>query len=337
MQQFPDVSPDLFWQMINGYQATEIVKAAIELDVFTAIDNGAATAADIAAATASAERGCRILCDALTVFGFVQKIDNAYKLTPSSAFFLSKNSQAYLGSVTQFLAGPAIKRGFETFADAVRNGGTVVKSEGSVDPESPMWVTFARAMMPIMMLPARAIADILGGDTERPLKVLDIAASHGIFGITIAQKLPNARVTGLDWKNVLEVAKENASKFGVADRYDTIAGSAFEVDLGSGYDVVLLTNFLHHFDAETCISMIEKCHAALADGGKVITLEFVPNDDRVSPPREALFAPVMLAGTPAGEAYTFTELKSMFEAGGFAHSEHIPLPPTPQHLVVSTK
>jgi hypothetical protein len=69
----------------------------------------------------------------------------------------------------------------------------------------------------------------------------------------------------------------------------------------------------------------------------VVTLEFVPNDDRVSPPREALFASVMLAGTPEGEAYTFEELKTMCENAGFAHSEHITLPPTPQHLIVLTK
>ena len=99
MQPSPDISPDLFWTIISGYQATEILKAAIELDVFTAIDNGSATSADIAGATGSAERESRILCDSLTVFGFLQKAGDAYTLTPSSKVFLSKNSQAYIGSV----------------------------------------------------------------------------------------------------------------------------------------------------------------------------------------------------------------------------------------------
>ncbi|HEX8290097.1 MAG TPA: methyltransferase, partial [Pyrinomonadaceae bacterium] len=84
-------------------------------------------------------------------------------------------------------------------------------------------------------------------------------------------------------------------------------------------------------------TLLKKVHKSLADGGKVITLEFIPNDDRVSPPSEAMFSLVMLAGTPQGDAYTFTELKEMFEATGFSQNEHIPLDPLPQHLIVSMK
>jgi hypothetical protein len=100
---------------------------------------------------------------------------------------------------------------------------------------------------------------------------------------------------------------------------------------------VLLTNFLHHFDKSTCETLLKKIHHALADGGRVLTLEFVPNDDRVSPPSEAMFSLVMLAATPAGDAYTFAELREMFENAGFSSSKHIPLAPLPQHLIVSTK
>ena len=101
--------------------------------------------------------------------------------------------------------------------------------------------------------------------------------------------------------------------------------------------MVLVTNFLHHFDAGTCTKFMSKVNTALAPGGKAMTLEFVPNDDRVSPPGEALFALVMLAATPAGDAYTFAELKKMCEDAGFSRNEHIPLVPMPQHLIVSMK
>jgi 2-polyprenyl-3-methyl-5-hydroxy-6-metoxy-1,4-benzoquinol methylase len=158
-----------------------------------------------------------------------------------------------------------------------------------------------------------------------------------MFGITLAKHNPRAEITALDWRNVLEVALENAQAAGVAERYHTIAGSAFEADLGTGYDVVLLTNILHHFDVATCETLLGRVHAALAPGGRAAILEFVPNDDRVSPPQAAAFSMMMLGMTPAGDAYTFRELESMCRNAGFATAQLHPLAPHPEAVVVATK
>ncbi|MGH9795266.1 MAG: SAM-dependent methyltransferase, partial [Candidatus Acidiferrales bacterium] len=213
--------------------------------------------------------------------------------------------------------------------------GTAATTEGTISPENPVWVEFARAMAPMMAFPAEGIAELLRA--YEGCKVLDIAAGHGLFGIAIARRNPQAQVVAVDWRNVLEVAKENAQQAGVAERYRTLPGSAFDVDFGADYDVALLTNFLHHFDVPTCEKLLRKVHAALAPGGRVATLEFVPNDDRVSPPAQATFALAMLATTPAGDAYTFAELDRMFRNAGFAGSEMHALPPSFQHVVISTK
>jgi hypothetical protein len=132
------------------------------------------------------------------------------------------------------------------------------------------------------------------------------------------------------------MAKENAAAAGVADRHSTIEGSAFDVDYGENYDVILLTNFLHHFDPPTNEMLLRKVHAALADSGRAVTLEFIPNDDRISPP-EASFSVQMLNGTEGGDAYTFSELESMFANAGFSASKMYPLPPSIQRVVISTK
>src|SRR6478672_3293611 len=131
MQPAPDISPELFWRTMSGYQHTAILKAAVELDLFTAIDSGSRTAAEIGSAAHSSERGVRIACDALTVMGFLTKDADRYALTPSSAAFLSKRSPAYLGSTMDFIAASHIQRGFDTFTEAVRQGGTVVTGDGS--------------------------------------------------------------------------------------------------------------------------------------------------------------------------------------------------------------
>jgi precorrin-6B methylase 2 len=336
--QAPQPSPELFFETLNAYQRTAAIKAALELEVFTALGEGKQTAQEIAARCQTSERGMRILCDYLVILGFLTKADGSYGLTQDSAIFLDRRSPAYMGGVTEFLLSPMLMRGVDDLAAAVRKGGTVMEEDGTLAPENPIWVKFARAMVPMMAMPAQAIAKIINdGGSQLKLKVLDIAAGHGIFGISIAQQNPNASVTALDWPNVLEVAKENAQQAGVSDRYNTIEGSAFDVEYGSGYDIVLLTNFLHHFDVPTCESLLRKVHAALAEGGRALTLEFVPNEDRVSPPIPASFSMMMLSGTPSGDAYTFSELERMFKNAGFTHTELHQLPATPEQLIVARK
>ncbi len=327
-------NPALIFETLNAYQHTAALKAGIELEVFTHIGDGAVTPAEIAQRSKASERGMRILCDYLTIMGFLTKSGSTYGLTPDSALFLSKRSPAYMGTISNFLSLEEISGNFHDIAALVRKGGTIAGK--SVDPESAMWVEFAKSMVPIVHMAAMSMAKMLSAPGT-PLKVLDIAAGHGMFGISFAQANPQAAIVALDWKNVLAVAQENAKRLGVAERWSSIPGSAFDVDLGSGYDLVLVTNFLHHFDRPTNIALLKKIHAALKPGGRMATLEFVPNEDRVTPPAAASFAMVMLGSTPAGDAYTFADLDAMFRAAGFGESSMQDLPPSPQRLIVTAK
>src|SRR5882724_9071141 len=329
-------SPELFFETLNAYQRTQCLKGAIELDLFTAIAEGANTAPALARRRAASERGIRILCDYLVVIGFLTKDENSYGLTVDSAVFLNRQSPAYLGGTVKFLSSPEVTDGFNDVAAIVRKGGTVLE-EGTTSPENPVWVEFARSMAALMALPAELLAKLIRADDGEKWKVLDIAAGHGLFGITIAKQNPNAKVSAVDWPLVLTVAQENAKAAGVSDRFTTIPGSAFEVDYGRDYDVVLLTNFLHHFDPPTCEKLLKKVHSALAPGGRAVTFEFMPNEDRVSPPVPATFSMMMLGTTPSGDAYTFSELDRMFRNAGFSSSELHPLPPTFQQVVISHK
>jgi 2-polyprenyl-3-methyl-5-hydroxy-6-metoxy-1,4-benzoquinol methylase len=186
----------------------------------------------------------------------------------------------------------------------------------------------------MMAMPARTIAEQVAGTGT--MKVLDIAAGHGVFGIAIAQANPQAEITAVDWASVLEVAKENAVKAGVSARFHALPGSAFDVEFGSDYDLVLITNFLHHFDPQTNERFLRKVCAALKPAGKAVTLEFCPNEDRVTPLSPARFAITMLQSTAHGDAYTFPELDSMFRNAGFSSSER-QLLPSEQSAIVSSK
>ena len=328
------LTPGLVFEMLQSHQRTAALRAAIELDVFRAIGEGPGDVASIARRCSASERGIRILCDFLTIQGVIAKQDGRYRHTPTSAAFLDPRSPSCLATIAHFLANPAMREPFDRLAEIVRSGRTILPGEGSVEPENPIWVQFAETMAPMMAPMAGPLGKIALEQLSGPMRVLDIAAGHGLFGIEVAKQNPQAHVTGLDWAPVLRVALDNARRAGVQDRYDMLPGSAFEVDFGGPYDVVLLTNFLHHYDQPTCVTLLKKVRASLRPGGRAATLEFVPNEDRVSPPMPAAFSLTMLASTAAGDAYTLSELTSMYNDAGFTGVTAHPIPMSPHTIVM---
>ena len=232
-----------------------------------------------------------------------------------------------------FLAAPEmIELFFRDPASYVRNGGST--GLANVSPDHPIWVRFAEAMVPFAAANARRIATHIANFSNPPHTVLDVAAGHGLYGIEVAKAVPDALVTAVDWAPVLAVAKVNAEAAGIADRFHMVAGSAMDLDWGCDFDLILLPNFLHHFTFDTCVSLLRKTKLSLAADGQALGIEFVPNEDRISPPIPAMFAFWTLATTPGGDAHTERELCEMARNAGFRGAKTRPLAPGPESLVV---
>lgn len=189
--------------MLQAHQRTAALKAAIDLDLFRAIGQGPGDVASIARHCSASERGIRILCDFLTIHGVLLKENGKYRHSPSSAAFLDPASPTSLASIAHFLSNPELRRPFDHLAEIVRQGRTVLPGEGTVEPENPIWVQFAETMGPMMAPLVAPLGNIVLNGHRGPMRVLDIAAGHGLFGIEIARQNPDARVTGLDWAPVL--------------------------------------------------------------------------------------------------------------------------------------
>jgi len=329
-------NPESIFAALNAHQQTAALKAAIELDIFTAVGEGLNTVAALAKRCRAAERGVRILCDYLVIHGFLSKDAEGYALTRDSSVFLDRRSPACIGSAAGFLTMPIMLDRFRHLTAIVRKGGSLEDDRATIEPDNPVWVEFARSMAPLQKIAAEGVASALHADAGEKWKVLDIAAGHGMYGVTIAKHNPNAEIYAVDWPSVLEVARENARAAGVSERLHSLPGDAFEVDFGSGYDLVLLTGFLHHFGPPAIETLLRKIHAALAPHGRVVTVEFVPNDDRVSPPVPAGFSLIMLSSTNEGDAYTLAEYDRMFRSAGFSSNTLWP-GPGPQSFIISRK
>ena len=331
-------SPNRFFETMQAYQRTAALKTAIELELFTAIGETSGTVAEISKRIGASERGVRALCDFLVVLGFIGKdlqgAEARYIPTAESAAFLDKRSRSYIGLATTFMGSPTFQKAFSGLTGVVRAGGPLPDGI-HVDDEVPVWIDFARGMASFIYPVAEETAKFFEGTSEA--KILDVAASHGLFGIAVAKRNPNAKIVALDYPSVLGVAVENAQRFGVSDRHTLLPGDALQVPFGSGFDGVLVSNLLHHWDRPTIIKFLKKAHAALKPGGRIVIVEFAPNDDRVSPPMPASFVLNMLVLTPGGDAYTVAEHVEMLRAAGFSSCESHDLLPTPQTAIVATR
>lgn len=308
--------PELLMQLMQGVQVSGIYKAAVELDVYTKIAGGAKTAANVARAIEAPERSTRMLLEALSCLGLLVKSAEGYALTPVAETFLVRGKPTYMGDVVQVFGSSMMWAGSEKIADAVRNGGTVMPQHAET-PEHSFWETFARSTAAIAMPAAMAMNGMLDDwmNGRERVRVLDVAAGSGLYGLTLAQR-PNVHLTALDWPNVLVETKQWATRLGAdPTRVGYIAGNLFEVDYGGPYDLIVLSHVYHHFDAPTCESLTKKVAAALAPGGRVAIHDFL-YDAELRNPMGALFAMTMLMWTHRGETYSAGQYEAWLRSAG---------------------
>jgi 2-polyprenyl-3-methyl-5-hydroxy-6-metoxy-1,4-benzoquinol methylase len=316
-----------------AYLTTAALTAGVKLDIFTTIGDGAKTPDALAKATNASARGMRILCDYLTAIGLLEKEGSEYRLAPASKRNLDNTSPMAVGETLDFLAAPEmIALALDDPVSYIRNGGSTGLAH--IASDNPIWVRFAHAMVPYARVTAKRVAAYVEELPKGICKVLDVAAGHGLYGIEAARVLPQAIVTAVDWADVLATANVRAKAAGIYDRYRPVEGSAFEVAWGDNFDLVLLPNLLHHFGHQECVGLLRKIRASLSPSGRVLIIEFVPNEDRVSPPLQAMFAFLMLATTPNGDAYTLNDLRKIASEAGFDRVTSRRLAPTPETLVI---
>src|SRR5260370_12019253 len=114
----------------------------------------------------------------------------------------------------------------------------------------------------------------------------------------MAKQNPLAEIFAQDWPAVLEVAVANARETGVSGRYHTIPGDVFSAPLGESYDLTLVTNFLPDFGPADCERLLARIRLTLRSEGRAVALQWIPDDDRFSPPSAPSLALSLLVSPP---------------------------------------
>ncbi len=330
------VTRERLYRMMRVYKETSLLRAALRVGVFDALGTGHATAAEVADATGSDPRGVRLLLNALVALGLVyRRPDGDYALDDGAQSLLVGSSPDYYGGMVEVVASDEEWDAMRDLAAAVQQGGSV-RDVNAETPGYRYWETFARSVGPVTVPTAGVLAELLRPwSTGRPaLRILDLACGHGIYGFTIARLLPDATVTCVDWPNVLDITQRHAHEQGLTNRARFIPGDMFELDLGSGHDLVLVTNVLHHFSEERSTELLSHAATQLVPGGRIGVVGFLAGDEPAHDPEPHLFSVLMLAWTDAGEVHTSAAHDRMYAAAGLQIEATQQVPGLPFHVTV---
>ncbi len=306
--------------LLMGLWKAGVVKAALELDLFTQIAQGHQTSNEIAVAMHSSERGTTALLDALCGLGLLHKSDHRYGLSPEAGTYLSKTSPSYIHDLHLGIAAPWEWKAFGRLADAVREGKATIGSYMQGEEESCL-EKMVLAIGTVGLSSAARICDLLevGSRERKRFNVLDIACGSGVYGFTMAQREPSCRVTSIDRRRIIRLAQKIAEQMAVTDQITFRPGNIFSLNYpAEEYDLVLISNVLHQYPSEQARKLFEKAYTATRrPDGMIVVHDFVADDGRCRETSTLLMGVDMLLYTDAGDVHTYSEYKAWLEGAGF--------------------
>jgi len=329
------VTPERLMQFGFAYAPPLIISAAVSNKVFDSLEKEPKSVQQMSKETGASERGLRLLMNALVGLELLEKRGDKYSLVPESAAFLVSNKPGTLAGFFSLNVAQLILK-WTQLKDVVRVGRPAV----AVNQESEGTEFFSglvENIIPMSYASAQALGDALKlAKAKNDIRVIDLAAGSGIWGIALAQKSPHVRVTAVDWAGMIPTTKRITQKFGVADRFEFIEGDLLKADFGKDYDVAVLGHILHSEGEERSRHLLKKTSNALKSGGTIAIAEWLVNDERTEPLPSLMFAVQMLVNTEKGNTFSFNEIKRWLEEAGFKNARTLEVP-GPSPLVLATK
>jgi len=329
------VTPERLMQFGFAYAPPLVIGAAISNKVFDILASGPKTVEQVSKESGASVRGLRAVMNALVGLELLKKSGAKYSLTLESEAFLVSNKPGTLAGFFPMNMRRLIPLWLKL--DEIVRTGKPGEARNEEHPGTEFFTELVENIIPMSYGSAQGLASALKvADAKNELRVLDLAAGSGIWGIALAQKSPQVHVTAVDWSGMIPTTKRITQKFGVADRFKFIEGDLLEADFGSGYDVATLGHILHSEGEARSRQLLKKTLGALKSGGTIAIGEWLVNDERTEPLPSLMFAVNMLVNTEEGDTFSFNEIKSWLEEAGFKHARTLDVP-GPSPLVLATK
>jgi SAM-dependent methyltransferase len=312
-----DWNPGTLLEASGGYWKTCALHAAVQLDVFTAIEDRRLTAEAVAEKLKADPRALAMLLDAMSAMRLLDKSADGYANTPAARNFLCKSSPGYLGHIIKHHHHLVASWG--QLDQAVLSGNPVRDRAAQRSDDARESFLMGMFNMAMMMAP-RIVPKI---DLSGRKSFLDLGGGPGTYAIQFCLKNKELQAVVFDLPTTRPFAETTIAQFGLSDRIRFQAGSYLEDPVEGRYDLAWLSQILHGEGPEDCQRIIQKAVSALSPGGMILIHEFILNNEMSGPLFPALFSLNMLLGTPSGQAYSEQQLSGMLSNAGVRNIHRI--------------
>ncbi len=301
---------------------TQIVRAALELEVIPAVAAGNHDTDAIARATGCSTVGMRVLLDGLCAVRLLRWSDGAYDLTPTSEAYLDPGSPAFCAEI--FLDD---LRAWDRFTETVRTGQMPTDfASASSDRMWAAWAAHELRNWPNDLPIYRDRWQCLGvtAASMPDARVLDVGCGSSLATLALALDLPRATVTGLDRKPVIEVAGRLADALGVGSRASFVPGDVTSLrDLSGTYDIVFSGHVFKFLDPDQIGEALRQARRLLGPGGRVVISEVLANPGDYEDPDPYLVAAWVYNVAPRGRIYAIADYNAMLCEAGFGPARRL--------------
>ena len=304
-------------EFMRTYQGLCVLGAAAELELFSRLGTGSATAAELARTLPADERALAMLLDVLAALDFLVKTGNRYACAPGVAAALSPGQGSVL-AMSQHQMN--CLRRWSNLALVVKTG-QPSENHASIRGEAGDQQSFIEAMNdisgPVAETVVRDIANVPW------THIIDIGGGSGTYTLAWLAKNKTGRATLFDLPHVIPMARARLEKVGELARVSLVAGDFTKDELPRGADLAWVSAIIHQQSREMNRALYARIARALVPGGRIMIRDIIMEDSRTAPIGGALFAINMLAVTASGGTFTLAEIRADLESAGFADVKQI--------------
>jgi predicted O-methyltransferase YrrM len=290
----------------GSYWQARVLLTANNLRIFDHLITSK-SATEIAGLIQTDTRATEILLDAVAGLGLLKKSKKTYRNSPAANHLLVTGTPHYQGDILRH--ADHLWSNWSNLDEIVKTGQPTRKSFEAD--------AFIRGMHNIAVMRAKEVINAI--DMTDVKKALDLGGGPGTYSMELARKIDS--VVLFDLPSTVVIAKDIISKT-EAYNISFIEGDFLVDDIGSGYDLIFISQVLHSFSADNNLNILRKAYKALNRNGLIAIHEHYLQPDRTKPIHGSLFSVNMLVNTHGGRSYTVQEMRGWLSSLGLKKIRH---------------